>query len=192
MGVLEMITVAIFSTIGVSAVIGCLIWAHSREAKAVVETHVCPRRAEGGPLAYNAEFDEWRRNRWSMDIRRKQRETQKYVERQNRKFGHGSMSVSETADCWLDVGPVPRTCSYCGGIHPDDAITLFSRGWTLEITGKSYKRYMRPPARLDWDPVPPVKLYVMHFSAEQCDRMNELMQADNVKTSPENGAVSAG
>ena len=90
----------------------------------------------------------------------------------------------------------PRTCSFCGGVHPDDAIRLLEEGWEVERTDKSYKRYLHPPgyyARLAnitdsirtfrngvgkepvvtfRSPVPPVKLYVNHFDERQIARFN--------------------
>ncbi len=87
----------------------------------------------------------------------------------------------------------PRTCSYCGSVHPEDALKLMEQGWEVEsATGKSYKRYLHPPGygrylmrRLgvpdvseprDYrDSTPPVKLYVMHLTAEQIDKFNQLL-----------------
>lgn len=92
----------------------------------------------------------------------------------------------------------PRTCSFCGGIHPEDAIKLLKEGWEIETTGKSYKRYLEPPGyreamtkimrnvkarNLDskdnpfenketWCPTPPVKLYVAHFDQEERNLFN--------------------
>lgn len=87
----------------------------------------------------------------------------------------------------------PRTCSYCGSIHPEDALKLMEQGWEVESsTGKSYKRYLHPPGygrylmrvfgvpdvtepRDYREPTPPVKLYVMHLTAEQIDKFNKLL-----------------
>lgn len=94
----------------------------------------------------------------------------------------------------------PRTCSHCGGIHPEDAIRLISEGWEVEPTDKSYKRYLHPPGSSDRlvtvfhnletkgtiepapsviQPAPHVKLYTYHFSETQAARFNtELKRAE--------------
>lgn len=85
----------------------------------------------------------------------------------------------------------PRVCSFCGGVHPDDAIRLLKEGWHLDSTDKAYKRYLEPPGgtlgfdhegRLfgaragvyvpPWGPVPPVELYTQHFDGEQITLFN--------------------
>jgi hypothetical protein len=94
---------------------------------------------------------------------------------------------------WPKEFEPPRTCSFCGGVHPDDAIKLVEQGWEVEATGKFYKRYINPPGtkaardiyfktgvfpgREYTDPTPPVKLYTMHFTAEQIERFNTLLKA---------------
>ena len=70
----------------------------------------------------------------------------------------------------------PRTCSYCGGAHPDDVIALMERGWWVEATDKNYKRYLHAPSGLP-EPSPPVKIYVQHFSEAQVDRFNKIILA---------------
>lgn len=91
----------------------------------------------------------------------------------------------------------PRTCSYCGGAHPDDILRLIYEGWEVEETTKAYKRYIEPPrvgtqtlegpycaihesdpirvAIRNWHAVPPVKLYVQHFSDAQIEEFNKLL-----------------
>lgn len=59
----------------------------------------------------------------------------------------------------------PRACSFCGGIHPEDAIELHQEGWLIIKTDKAYKRYLEPPT--NWYPVPPVQVYSYHFDASQ-------------------------
>ena len=90
---------------------------------------------------------------------------------------------------------IPRVCSFCGGIHPEDAGKLIEMGWEVEPTTKGYKRYMHPKGyreRMDavlesvkdkgdlpkdytseyWAPKPRVKLYVMHFDEDQRSSFN--------------------
>ena len=99
----------------------------------------------------------------------------------------------EEGDNWK-ISFIPRTCSFCGGIHPEDAIRLIEMGWEVEPTTKGYKRYMHPKGyrermnatvesvkekgkmpdyRSDyWSPKPNVKLYVMHFDKDQTKSFN--------------------
>lgn len=86
----------------------------------------------------------------------------------------------------------PRTCNYCGGAHPDDVLRLMREGWEVEGTTKVYKRYLNPPgiaARYaeyyagkpvtpgGWSPVPPVKIYVEHFTPAQVNEFNALLRS---------------
>jgi len=107
---------------------------------------------------------------------------------------------SRPGERWPEGSKPPRTCSYCGGVHPDDAIGLVEAGWEVEKTGKIYKRYLHPPGygrhvkklmallredMLEGDsqepefvgPSLPVKLYVMHFDQEQVERFNAAVHA---------------
>lgn len=90
----------------------------------------------------------------------------------------------------------PRTCSFCGSVHPEDALRLLDEGWELDATGKTYKVYLMPPGfrqsmetRLKnlreqgepigpsvWSPVPPVKLYTHHCDQQQVDKLNDSLQ----------------
>jgi hypothetical protein len=92
---------------------------------------------------------------------------------------------------WPSGFDKPRTCSYCGGIHPADALTLFAAGWEVEGTDKGYKRYLHPPGCGDGlrplraggrtghvaSPVPPVKLYLWHFSDADIVEWNRLVDS---------------
>lgn len=90
----------------------------------------------------------------------------------------------------------PRKCSYCGGVHPDDANQLLREGWEVHHTNKAYKAYLEPPGTHNhheavirdlrgkkepkfpdyvWHASPPVKWYVPHCSAEQMAEFNKLM-----------------
>ena len=112
-------------------------------------------------------YDTWETNRWSEE----QCETNKFP-------------------CAI------RTCSYCGGVHDDDLITLMDAGWTVEkATGKSYKLYVHPPGYLETIQYmmdnpgelppediprlegPPVKWYVYHANQDFINNLNERIQA---------------
>lgn len=99
---------------------------------------------------------------------------------------------------------VPRACSFCGGINPEDAKRLIEMGWEIEPTTKGYKRYMHPKGYREymnatlksikekgdmpkdyiadyWEPKPPVKLYVMHFDVDQRKSFNIALKFYGVK-----------
>lgn len=125
----------------------------------------CPRRFIAGAQ----ENDGWDTNRWEV------------------------RGPSDTSTYFPPQFVAPRTCSYCGSVHPEDALKLMSQGWEVEsATGKSYKRYLHPPGHgmylmrifgvpnvrepKDYrEPTPPVKLYVMHMTPEQIDRFNSIL-----------------
>lgn len=149
----------------------------------IADNHRCPRRDEGPYLSDPNGTDTWRTDTWV-----------------------GSFHVVTTID-----GPqgdpvekcfpwkrAPRTCSFCGSLHPDDVIELLEDGWELDPTTKRYKYYLNPPghanvsaARLnanlkrDFDRVLPsvpnvvgvlAKFYTMHFSEAQIRRVNDVLK----------------
>ena len=153
----------------------------------MAETVICPRRAEGVLPGY-PDHDEWVTNHWIADHDEAERKRQEWL------ANNPNSSIGATQGEWLWSWGPPRTCSFCGGIHPEDAIRLISEGWEVDPTTKPYKRYLEPPgmrqkhkaliAALDrgddsfrsvpsvWSPGPPVKLYTMHFDQDQIDRFN--------------------
>ena len=155
------------------------------------ERIVCPRQAEGTMEVQRRWKPEWRsgRREWSKWRWFKERVLItgwfKFLDRLGIKHRGGFYGGT----LWPG-GPRPRTCSYCGGVHPEDAIELLKAGWTVEATSKAYKRYLEPPGyreqMRDWkpggppsenwieSPVPPVKLYVYHLNQEQIDRFNDV------------------
>lgn len=110
----------------------------------------CPRRFVAGAT----ESDGWDTDRWEP------------------------RGASDTSTFFPQGFQPPRTCSYCGGVHPQDALDLMQKGWRIEATDKSYKRYMHPPHGTR-EASPPVKLYVMHLTPEQIDRFNSLLSKQN-------------
>lgn len=74
---------------------------------------------------------------------------------------------------WPEAVNRPRTCSCCGGVHPDDVIDLLIDGWSLSITDKHYKMYLEPT---DGNVSPPAKVYLQHFTREQCERADEIVR----------------
>lgn len=147
------------------------------------EPFVCPDRMPDphGVFKIQPKEDQWDVDRWTPD---------------------GRVAQSGKVE-WNCASFYPRSCSYCGCIHPEDAIKLLEEGWELEATDKGYKRYLNPPgyhskmksmlkrfdAHLDagtpdpalsapqkdcGSPSPPVKLYTSHVTAEQANRINIL------------------
>jgi len=116
--------------------------------KPQLEKQTCGRRmTELGPWDIKENDDEWTVDSWS------------------------SQPGSDRP--WKGPGPIPRTCSFCGGINPDDALVLKSLGWWLE-PAKSYKLYMHGPKAPDgkyFNPVPPVKVYTQHFTKDQLQKL---------------------
>jgi hypothetical protein len=151
--------------IGVHALDGCKHCDCEAFRKAPAEFN-CPRRAEGFGIPTDGPSDYWAENRWTK---------------------------GRDPDYFPEGVDQPRTCSYCGGVNPDDAIGLIESGWESEGTGKSYKRYLHPKGyraaqeafiasiglpggtsdspRIQ-SPTPPVKLYTPHFTAEQIAAFN--------------------
>ena len=91
----------------------------------------------------------------------------------------------------------PRTCPYCGGVHPEDGLKLIREGWSVEMTTKGYKAYLHPPGYAErtqalfsaigndaaiatledqypdaWSAVPPVKIYGQHWDVAQLGELN--------------------
>lgn len=162
----------------------------------------CPRQSEATMAVQLAHRQYWRTNGWST--RRIWRDW--LTDRKSKIFdwlkAHG-LPVPRGrfygGTCWPAGHPKPRTCSYCGGVHPDDAIALVLAGWEVEPTGKPYKRYLHPPGyadaverllkhqdelrteRFKWkgphSPVPPVKVYVYHFDQQHIDAFNAALRS---------------
>lgn len=136
------------------------------------EPCTCPRRGEGGPWDASAKNeDAWEhgRLRW------------------------GTRDSDKWRWSWK-----PRTCSFCGGVCPVDAFKLLKEGWELEIA-KGYKLYLYPPGYTEWldnfsvtmkglskdddvwSPVPPVKLYTMHYTPEEVEELNAILFRQRTK-----------
>ena len=169
-------------------------WFRSIFAKSVpLEVQTCPRRQEG-PSYDKVGQDCWKIDRWDYDLHwsGSKHWTDEKGKRRSENIGPNRQTWHHP---WL-----PRSCSYCGGIHPEDAIKLIQEGWEVEGTDKGYKRYLHPPGyqlhvgvmlgylttqsltaeenklfSASWSPVPPVKLYTPHFDNELKDRFNKAL-----------------
>ena len=151
---------------------------------------------EPGPWKRDPGLDRWARDRWSTDA---EAVRARHEEEDRRPAGtNTTVHRDPNSGLWLWRGEVPRTCSFCGGIHPEDAIRLLAEGWENEKV-KPYKGYLNPPGTRTkrdaflaslrdprrepgqgvpsvWSPVPPVKLYVMHFDDAALARLNETLK----------------
>jgi len=141
------------------------------------EKQTCPRRMEiGGSRGREKDLDLWITDRWK-----------------------------KKEDRW-NLDWIPRTCNWCGGIHPEDSIRLVKEyGFEVEKTDKNYKIYLEPPgyriafnARINnlrkfkngeikeediegrtpsvWSPTPPAKVYLQHFSQDDVDAINAVLK----------------
>ena len=180
------------------------------------ERQTCPRRLECGQRETLADI--WEEDRWCIDadvIRAKHdaedvRGLREHNERAALYHHEPPITLEEYRAKWYVRGPnndlwlwswgPPRTCNFCGGIHPEDALRLLADGWEAEGTGKNYKRYLQPPGAHTmheaylasikdtsrepgqgvpsiWMPTPPVKVYFQHFTPEQGAKWNEILNA---------------
>ncbi len=159
------------------------------------ESQTCPRRGENpGPWKFLPAQDMWVSDRWSATEAEDEAKAAEFLAKYPPPSSRGS-------DLWKWSWGPPRTCSYCGGIHPEDAIRLVSEGWEVEPTTKGYKRYLGPPGTLArheammasikdhgrepgegvpsvWSPTPPVKVYCQHFDEDQVRRFNAAIEGE--------------
>lgn len=133
-----------------------------------VEAQSCPRRTgELGPWKRDEGLDAWERGRLAATQEEADAEVAEFM------TAHPNGSIGHVL--WSYGGEQPRTCSFCGGVHPEDAIALIVSGWRVGGTDKSYKRYIEPPLGQP-HPVPPVKVYAQHFTPEQVDAFNAALR----------------
>lgn len=63
-----------------------------------------------------------------------------------RRAEHGTMFKLPDTDLWQVRRPgLPRTCSFCGSVHPEDFLKLAAEGAKLTPTDKAYKVYIDVP-----------------------------------------------
>jgi len=67
-----------------------------------------------------------------------------------------------------------RYCSWCGGLHPEDALEAIGKGKRDERTTKRYKFYLSGKEFQNGQ----AKVYVQHFSKQQLEELNSLIRAD--------------
>lgn len=137
--------------------------------------HICPKIV-GAKNIFGNEYDLWETGRWS--VWQKLRDW--WLNWTSRHYGGTYWSRS-----W---GKPPRSCNYCGGIHPEDMIEMMTRGWRIESTKGGSKFYLWPPGCRPWEmvcgspsappwvpgPIPPIKGYSCHFSEDKISLINRL------------------
>lgn len=133
----------------------------------------CPRRMrEHGWWDHREGLDVWCTDRWAA--------TQEEADARVADMLARSPNIASVGNMvWVYSETRPRTCSFCGSIHPDDAVTLLREGWRVRVTHRPDMRYLEPPT--DRPPLsPPVQLYVVHFSDEQVFTFDQVMdEKDN-------------
>lgn len=104
----------------------------------IYEKHECPRRAEV-PYQIIPPPDHWVTNNW----KRKGSEWPKGIK-------------------------MPRSCDYCGSVHPGDVPYLIENNFRISPSTKGYKYYIDGPSSIS----PCIKLYTMHISEEHKNKIN--------------------
>lgn len=151
-----------------------------------LEPQTCPTRlSQVGPWDRALNEDTWRDDNWPRTKDAGEIALQEYLAQ-----NPGSVASNN----WFRWSWMPRVCSFCGSVHPDDFFRLIREKWEIEWA-KGYKIYVHPPGytiyirrwgaaghrnryfnaagdpidpleEVFWQPTPPVKLYLDHFSKE--------------------------
>ena len=81
-------------------------------------------------------------------------------------FKYGSSSQKNVDKWYYDLSEKReyRICSYCGGMHPEDAINSIKYGAEISTTDKRYKVYLKPRNSRDY------KVYFQDFNEDQYKR----------------------
>ena len=69
-----------------------------------------------------------------------------------------------------DIWRGDKTCSYCGSLHPEEALRLIEEGIEVDPTTKNYKLYIGRK-----------KFYFQHFSEEQMIKFVDLYNKKKIK-----------
>lgn len=78
----------------------------------------------------------------------------------------------DRSEGWTEVGAAPRHCSWCGSIHPEDAVWLSLAGWRLSAV-KSGEFLLRPPSTRPAGLT--ARLMLAHFDRDQRSAFNSTM-----------------
>lgn len=160
------------------------------------EPQTCPRRMEEvGPWDREENLDVWDTSNWKFtDEEEAAKYNQERADKDNAEAkakGWNSTTVPNLRYyLWPEHhGGKPRICSFCGCIHPEDAIRLVKdHQFEVERSDKGYKVYLHPPGyrhsmeitlnrlrkRMEPEDVseyneiyPPLKAYSPHFTRDQ-------------------------
>ena len=168
-----------------------------REMPEGAEVQTCGRRmSEYGPWEMSEHLDWWETNRWlspemaAAELAKKREAAAAEYEATK---GRYQVHYSNDDRAWLSPLPIPRTCSFCGSVHPEDLIKLLEAGWEID-RAKSYKLSVHPPGwsksivplpetefvpdgpaqPKGWSPTPCVKFYMQHVtSSAQAERLEQ-------------------
>lgn len=140
------------------------------------DEHHCPDRGNAPMLKTLGHYDAWRGDTWRVSLRALVRGFIQELRWPSNRREPLIKRVRTRAPNWPATlwDWQPRTCSFCGGVHPDDLEHLvYELGWHFEPTDKHYKLYLEPPLGTRPLPVPPVKVYAWHTYSGQITRLLE-------------------
>ncbi len=159
------------------------------------ERTTCPQRVgQWGPWKKEEGLDRWRDDRWSR-LQAWRSRLEQWADPEHRL---GQPYV------WREVQQPPRSCSFCGSGHPEDAIRLLKAGWEVERQPGHPRIDMDPPGHREAQsrfmkafrarvklmapsvssPVPPVKFCCRHFTVDQAKRWNDHLVRSDEGTVP--------
>ena len=87
--------------------------------------------------------------------------------------GPGSRFKLPTKSHWRD----DHSCSFCGGLDPNEAFRLLEDGARISTTNKDYKIYLRH----EDVPTPSGKVYFQHFDREDRQRFVRMLNDKRLK-----------
>lgn len=121
----------------------------------------------------------WSRDRWAAT---------KAEDEQRKKDFYAQAPPNSTygSQLWRWGTEVPRSCTKCGSLHPEDALKLVFAGWTVEAADNKPKWYLHPPKNTG-APVPPVKLYGWHLEPADVTALNDVIRANRKRKKHDSG-----
>jgi hypothetical protein len=118
----------------------------------LAQMHVCPMSKSVSPS------DRWTETTWSRLLN---------LEHKILTWGNAIGGIREVT--WFHKW-VPRSCTFCGSIYPEDAIRLCSEGWTVDrVSDAKYSFFPR-----EWIPKPQVVLFSVHVTFKQLKKLEEV------------------
>lgn len=130
--------------------------------------HRCPLRA-GEPVPRTTPFgpDLWERDRWSPSW------PARLLAWWERWTG---LSRRRRPVRWPRNLQPPRSCSFCGALHPEDAIAFVrlhgGRGWRVRRSTNTRRWILPYPGTGILRPRPALKVHLQHLTGEEVERFN--------------------